>query len=232
MSNDNSHDVYDPVASLRADIRERFQMAWNINDAAHQEEHFRDVENVAVHINAVMGFNYSREMIVVAAYFHDLFSWSRFNHHLLSAEWVRTTDDRVFTIFNDDDRELIAQACEQHRGSGGEPFKSVFAEMICAADRGFPGDYVTMIRRCMQVRFHKEPYLTEVECGKWAIAHLKEKYGTGGYARFPVVYHTVFGKDTVKNNAAAIDGFEVTDQGIFFGETLVSPLNTLHLGNV
>lgn len=182
------------MSGLREIIRSVFSNAWQLNDLAHRENHFIEVERCGLHINETLGLGFDPELIMMAAYFHDLFAWSRYNHHQLSAKWVRTTDFQPIVDLSNVDREYLAQACAHHRASRDPSLKfpSKFAELINSADRGMPGDVDSMLERAIAYRTSKggDPATNRAD----SIAHLKEKFGTNGYASYPQMYIDVFGE--------------------------------------
>lgn len=197
--------------NVRRQITQDFQEAWSINDAAHRYRHFSEVEAVANYINHRQQLQVDCQLILYAAFFHDLFSWSRDNHHKLSAEWIRTTSYPLISSLLGEDRELVAGACEHHRASGiGMLFPSMFAELICAADRGWPGQINAMIKRC-QAGYAGKPHLpSEEEVNQHVVMHLKDKFGTQGYARLPTLYTATFG-DIIRQRQEIFDSLTLID---------------------
>lgn len=182
---------YNPfVAALREEIIRDYSHLWELNDEGHRVEHFDAVYRIGMFLNARLENKYDPRLILMAAFFHDLFAWSRKNHHRMSAEWVRTTDFPIMRQFTDEERALIAIGCEEHRASRKEPFTHEFGELISSADRGFPASGEQLYDRAMRSRSKTdEPF--EVKHNR-AVAHLKEKFGVDGYARLPDMYLNVF----------------------------------------
>lgn len=210
----------DPVLlGLRLQVREQFTNAWNLNDYGHREAHFMEVETTAHYLCIELGLDHDPEAILLAAYFHDLFSWSRHNHHLLSATYVRTTDN---PLLDRPDRDLIADGCEFHRGSGKLPFPNQFAELICSADRGVPNSIELVLMRTLQTRFFKEPYMNRIAAMESSLVHVKEKYGSDGYARYPDLYTSVFGYQ-IEEQKKTIDRIFIRD-GLFWVGGTPEPL--------
>lgn len=180
------------VTDYRNLIIQDFSRIWELNDAAHRIEHFLDVEKCGNHINDKLGLGYDPLMIMLVAFFHDMYAWDRHNHHHMSAEWITTCDNRIINLLHPKHREMVAAGCREHRASGNKPFSCEFAELMCSADRGFPTtDPEQLLKRALLHRMHTHG-LTEAEARPGAIAHIKEKYGTGGYARYPEMYVRAF----------------------------------------
>lgn len=151
----NEHSGTSPIA---ARIELDFASAWSLNDYAHRAEHFSAVNEAANYINDSLDLKQDKHLILLSAYFHDLFSWSRHNHHELSAVYCLTTDYHLFQQLTPEQRQLVSDGCRYHRASGKEPFPNVFAELMCAADREMPGKIGDMLRRARRFRYFREPY--------------------------------------------------------------------------
>lgn len=182
------------IDNLRDQIVYEFSKAWEVNDAAHRIEHFTEVEECANHINDKLGLKFPKKLILLVAFFHDMFAWSRYNHHQLSAEWVLTTDLPMIRVLTQEEREMVAAGCREHRASGTEPFTCDFAELMCSADRGFPTtDVEKILERAILYRLDKGYSPEDARAG--AIEHVKEKFGSKGYARYPRFYEQAFASE-------------------------------------
>lgn len=194
------------IDQLRAAIIKEFSPKWEINDKAHRREHFEDVFQCGMHINDKLGLGYEPKLILFAAYFHDLFAWTRHNHHEMAFHWMTTTDDPlIIGNLNPSETMLVAWACNQHRASFTGSFKSQFCELINSADRGFPGNISAMLDRAIKYREHKFPDMGRDERRVGAIKHLHEKFGFTGYARYPAMYTNVFGVELEQQRAEIND---------------------------
>lgn len=180
------------VNVARDHIVKKFSRMWELNDEAHRIEHFLDVEKCGNYINDKLGLGFDPMLIMLVAFFHDMYAYDRHNHHHMSAEWVLTCDYKVIGVLSDEHRAMVAAGCREHRASGNKPFSCDFAEMMCSADRGFPTtDPEQLVKRAVQHRMHQSG-MSEAEARPLAIEHIKEKYGTGGYARYPEMYVRAF----------------------------------------
>ncbi|MNM40517.1 hypothetical protein D3C81_513180 [compost metagenome] len=189
---------------VRQEIIDTFTPHWALNDAAHRQEHFEAVFQTGMHINKELGLQYDPKHILFAAYFHDLFAWSRPIHHLLSGEFVMGGEHPLIHkhLTTSAEREWVGRACEQHRASFKGRFYSPFCELINSADRGTPGDLPGLIQRCYDHRLTTMPDASEDERMADAIKHLKHKSGSDGYARYPDMYKQVFGEQLERQRQA------------------------------
>ena len=165
-------------------------------DPAHRENHALTVIEQAMHLldsraawlegqPAETACQWSeeidREILFVAAACHDLgLVNGRESHHTDSGIIIRN-DDRLKKWFTQQQIEIIAQAAEDHRASGKSAPRSIYGKIVAEADRVIDGE--TIILRTVQFGFTHYPDLGRVGHIERAVAHLKEKYGRGGYLK-------------------------------------------------
>lgn len=184
------------TVDLRKEIIEQFAPMWEANDRGHRREHFAAVEECGHWINEQMGLGFDPKLIVFMAWFHDLFAWDRNNHQEISALWILNTEHPLIEKYlNKDERKLVAAACREHRASYEGTYSHTFTEMMACADRGFPGDVKEMLERSMKYQLDKKLASTEEQARQMAVEHLKEKFGSNGYAKYPELYIKVFGQE-------------------------------------
>ena len=162
-------------------------------DSAHREDHALTVIEQAMKLldgmnkweqnqeNREWNVPVDRTVLKMAAACHDLgLVNGRERHHLDSGEIIRQ-DENLKRWFTADEIETIAQAAEDHRASGKDEPRSIYGKLVAEADRVI--DPETIIRRTIQFGFKHYPELgREGHIGR-AVAHLKEKYGRGGYLK-------------------------------------------------
>lgn len=178
------------------------------NDPAHQWGHFVGVFNTGMVLNQNLGKGYSKYAIFAVAFFHDLYAWSRKDHHELSCEWIRNTDHpiikEVMELISTDTeatvrwspeeaRELVALACLEHRASYTGEFSSEFSELMNAADYEEPQGLAPIFRRAFQYARAKAPGSGIQDWIQTSMVHMDEKFSRDGYAKYPDMYMEVFG---------------------------------------
>ena len=140
-----------------------------------------------------------REILFVAAACHDLgLVNGRENHHNDSGIIIRG-DKRLKEWFTEDQIEIIAQAAEDHRASGKSAPRSIYGKIVAEADRVIDGE--TIILRTVQFGFTHYPDLGREGHIARAVAHLKEKYGRGGYLKLWIPW---------SDNAARLNSLQET----------------------
>ncbi len=153
-------------------------------DLAHREDHAMTVISQAMLLLDGMpsdGTPVDRDMLMAAAACHDLgLVNGRDNHHLDSGKIIRE-DERLKEWFDTEQIETIAQAAEDHRASGKSAPRSIYGMLVAEADRVIDGE--TIIRRTIQFGQKHYPELDRDGHIERAVAHLREKYGRGGYLK-------------------------------------------------
>ena len=150
-------------------------------DDAHKEDHALTVIEQAMKLIEGHESLVDRNIVMMAAACHDLgLINGRDNHHTDSGKIIRA-DANLKRWFTEDEIETIAQAAEDHRASGKSAPRSIYGMLIAEADRIIDGE--TIIRRTVQFGFKHYPGLDREGHIARAVAHLKEKYGRGGYLK-------------------------------------------------
>lgn len=176
--------IYNEITSRYADF-----------DAAHREDHVATVISQALELldrmpswlqdhpeaKASWDMPVDRNVLLAAAACHDLgLVNGRDNHHLDSGKIIRK-DARLREWFDEGQIETIAQAAEDHRASGKSAPRSIYGMLVAEADRVIDGE--TIIRRTIQFGQKHYPELDRDGHIERAVAHLREKYGRGGYLK-------------------------------------------------
>ena len=99
------------------------------------------------------------------------------------ARYYAVDTDLVYTAaaywFTEDEIEIVAEAAEDHRASAKTAPRSIYGRLIAEADRLI--DPITIIRRTIQFGLSHYPELDPEGHWERTLAHLREKYGDGGY---------------------------------------------------
>lgn len=208
-------------------LRETHIRQYNINDKAHRVDHIDAVWKNAQALMENIEEDIDEKMVAIAVYTHDLFSWSRNNHHLLAAEYVRTTDAWYMEGITDDERELIALAVAQHRASYTGEYSSIYSELMASADKNEPSNLVEMIQRSIAYA-ESRLQMDYIPAVQHAFEHMVEKFGRDGYCQYPPLYLKVY-EDELEDLWASIDNLrqptedEVNEFGL---RELITIMNT------
>lgn len=170
------------------------------NDLAHNLEH---VVSVVKHADELcrnhrpeLSFK-THSMVLAGALLHDLgCKYKRETHHFISYgmafDWLGRYGEGYY---NQEEVNLIADACLQHRSSYKGELTSLISELVALADRG-KLDQEEYIKRSIQ--FHsnnigqiKDKVMEEV------CSHVPDKFGTHGYnwGRYPKLGLKIYAKE-------------------------------------
>ena len=148
-------------------------------DAAHRPDHAESV--IAASLRYARACGADEQMAYVIAAYHDVgLSEGREVHHLTSAR-VLLCDEELRRWFSEEQLRVIAEAVEDHRASATHPPRSIYGRIVAEADRQIDAD--TVIRRTVQYGLTHYPDMSREEHFERMCAHLREKYGDGGYLK-------------------------------------------------
>ena len=148
-------------------------------DKAHDRRHAYMVMSHSLRL--AQHYDVDMQMVYTIAAYHDLgLEAGREQHHSASARIVRE-DKRLKKFFTSEQIEIMADAVEDHRASGSKPPRTIYGKIVAEADRII--DSTTIMARTIQYGLSNYPALTQEEHIERAVAHIKEKYGEGGYLK-------------------------------------------------
>ncbi len=155
---------------------------------AHQIDHADDVYNMAMKMNKKFHLWKNEEDVALAAYLHDIYAEHRDTHHKMSHDFIMKSKDKILDGVSQSRRRDIAKAALEHRASYEGKYSSKLSELIASADRGKPNFKKDWERSTKYHKGNKESSLN----------HLDEKFGRGGYAKYPKVYEDFYAADLEK----------------------------------
>lgn len=148
-------------------------------DKAHNRKHAITV--LVKSLRLAQHYDVSPAMVYTIAAFHDTgLVEGREHHHTASARIIRE-DKRLKELFTAEEIEIMADAVEDHRASSSKPPRTIYGKIVAEADRII--DSTTIMTRTIQYGLSHYPELSEEGHIERAVAHIKEKYGEGGYLR-------------------------------------------------
>lgn len=195
-------------------------------DIAHKQDHIKDVmdrsKNLIRNHSMFMGLSEIDkhefvEDLRLAVLFHDCGAEvNRKMHHVIGADVFREiaksqgglTDARI---------HKIALAIEEHRGSYDGEFSSFLSEVLSAADRGNPDSLeYTVIRSYEYAKTNQSKVHSEATTH--ALEHVKDKYGSNGYARYSKIYLDFYSKELNKFKKA-VDSLTIEQVETMVGDS-------------
>ena len=171
--------IHNLTAELTDYIETDILTRYDAFDKAHNRTHALTV--ISQSLKLAQHYNVSTAMVYTIAAFHDTgLVEGREQHHTASARIVRS-DERLIALFTAEEIETMADAVEDHRASNSNPPRTIYGKIVAEADRII--DVTTIITRTIQYGLSHYPELSEEGHIERAVAHIKEKYGEGGYLK-------------------------------------------------
>ena len=192
----------------RDELRDFYKKFYDENDNAHKIDHADEVVDAALHIVRELQLPLNKNIVMLTAYLHDIYRGvSKKGHHIMAFKYVmEEKHDPFLQYYHSSIRYTIAKACLEHRGSFKGEFSSLLSEVISAADRG-KFTVESAIKR--SYKYHmSSAHASGGDPIENVYNHVKNKYGTKGYARFPSLYSKVYDLDTARKH---IDELTIND---------------------
>lgn len=153
------------------------------NYGGHGWEHIQDVINRSIELMDKFALEVDPNMVYTIAAYHDIgYRQDPDNHEKVSSE-IFLQDEEMKKFFNDEERNIIAEAIVDHRASLEYEARSVYGKLVSSADRAIDVD--DMLRRSIafQTEKHKSENPTIEQIIEYSFKKLSSKYGNGGYAK-------------------------------------------------
>ena len=166
-------------AEIKAYVESEILPRYDGFDAAHRRDHADVVVARSVALAQRLGADV--EMAYVIAAYHDTgLAVGRDVHHTESKR-ILLEDRRLSEWFSAEDIATMGDAVEDHRASNSRPPRTIYGKIVAEADRII--DSTTIMTRTIQYGLSHYPELSKEEHIERAVAHIKEKYGEGGYLK-------------------------------------------------
>ncbi len=167
------------MKKFRESVRDHYQIYYRDGDEAHLIDHADAVCDLALSINQT----YDERLVILASYLHDTFNaTNRQMHHTLAYDHVLKSEDKFLKELSQKELLEVAHAVLEHRASFRGEYYAPLSAIISSADRGLPDLDFIVIR---SMRFNKGDVQDVYD-------HIKDKYGSKGYAKYPEVYQAIF----------------------------------------
>ena len=148
-------------------------------DQAHRRDHVLMVIQQSLEIASKLDVNL--DMVYAIAAYHDTgLCEGREHHHEVSAQIIKA-DARLRQWFTEEQIQTMADAAEDHSASAKQAPRTLYGRIVAEADRFI--DPETIVRRTIQYGLDHYPELDQEAQYRRMVAHLKEKYGRGGYLK-------------------------------------------------
>ena len=149
------------------------------NEKGHGISHIESVINKSLEISK--NYDVDENIVYAVAAYHDIADHiDRKKHHVLSAEFFMN-DEAMKSFFSEDERILIKEAIIDHRASCDHEPRSIYGKIVSTADRCF-SDIDEIIKRTVSYGVKHFPEMDAKAQSIRSYVHIKEKYGSDGYA--------------------------------------------------
>lgn len=145
------------------------------NDKAHGIIHIKEVIRRAFELNNSLNLNLDKDMIYAIAGCHDLGKYIDHENHEKIAADKFIKDENMKKFFNDEQRQIIKEAIEDHRSSLKDTPRSIYGKLISSADRNSRIEIV-FIRSFFVGKF-RTPDMNVEEFLDFTFKRLSKRYG-------------------------------------------------------
>lgn len=164
---------------LKRYVEQEILPRYDCFDQAHRRDHalmvIQQSLEIASHLEVDMDMVYA-----VAAYHDTGLCEGRELHHEASARIIKA-DLQLRKWFTEEQILTMADAAEDHRASAKQAPRTIYGRIVAEADRFI--DPMTITQRTIQYGLDHYPQLDREAQYQRMVAHLKEKYGRGGYLK-------------------------------------------------
>ena len=161
-------------------LLENIMPIYNTLDKGHGINHIGTVIDSSMKLSECFGIN--SNMVFTVAIYHDLGMSIDRKIHEKHSKIMLTENKGLKNWFSEEEIIKMGEACEDHRASNKNKPRSIYGYIISDADR--TTDIEDMIIRCYNFSVKNYKDKNEEDLYNRVYAHLKEKYGEGGYAKF------------------------------------------------
>ena len=166
--------------SLVKYLLENIMPIYNTLDKGHGINHIGTVIDSSMKLSECFDINFN--MVFTVAIYHDLGMSIDRKIHEKHSKIMLTENNDLKNWFIEKEIIKMGEACEDHRASNKNEPRSIYGYIISDEDR--TTDIEDMIIRCYNFSVKNYKDKNEEDLYNRVYAHLKEKYGEGGYAKF------------------------------------------------
>ena len=167
---------------LQEYIEKNIYPEYDKNEKGHSIDHIKYVIKRSFELVNENDLDVNLDMVYTIAAYHDI------GHHIdsktleiVSAD-IMIKDNNLKQFFNDEERQTIKEAIEDHRASAKEEPRSIYGRIVSSADRN--NTVKDCLRRTYTYGKKLNSNATDEELFLRAYDVLVNKFGEGGYAKF------------------------------------------------
>lgn len=151
------------------------------NEPAHQLGHINYVIDRSFKFaQTVPDINF--DIVYAVAAYHDIGHHINPKTHEIESAKIMQNDKELKRFFSEDELRIIKEAIEDHRASSDHEPRSIYGKIVSTADRN--NSVESCLFRSYSYGKKLHPDYSDDELFERAYAHLNQKFGENGYAKF------------------------------------------------
>lgn len=162
-------------SKLKRYVEERVFPQYDKNDKAHGIIHIKEVIRRSFALNNTLKLGLDNDMVYAVAACHDLGKYIDHETHEKIAADLFIKDENMKQFFNDEQRQTIKEAIEDHRSSFKDTPRTIFGKLISSADRNTRIEIVFI--RSFFVGKARTPDMSVEEFLDFTFNRLSKRYG-------------------------------------------------------
>ena len=167
---------------LQEYIEKNIYPEYDKNEKGHSIDHIKYVIKRSFELVNENDLDVNLDMVYTIAAYHDIgHHIDSKTHEIVSAD-IMIKDNNLKQFFNDEERQTIKEAIEDHRASAKEEPRSIYGRIVSSADRN--NTVKDCLRRTYTYGKKLNSNATDEELFLRAYDVLVNKFGEGGYAKF------------------------------------------------
>ena len=167
---------------LKKYIEENIFPEYSKNEPAHALGHIQYVIDRSFELVNENHLDVNPNIVYTVAAYHDIgHHIDSKTHEIISADMM-FKDESLKKFFNDEERQIIKEAIEDHRASAKDDPRSIYGRIVSSADRN--NTVEACLRRTYTYGKKLDSNATDEELFLRAYDVLQNKFGKNGYAKF------------------------------------------------
>ena len=167
---------------LKKYIEENIFPEYSKNEPAHALGHIKYVIDRSFELINENHLDVNPNIVYTVAAYHDIgHHINSKTHEIISADMM-FKDESLKKFFNDEERQIIKEAIEDHRASAKDDPRSIYGRIVSSADRN--NTVEACLRRTYTHGKKLDSNATDEELFLRAYDVLQNKFGKNGYAKF------------------------------------------------
>lgn len=182
----NGIDKLEYLKNVRQDLKDYIEKhifpEYDKNEKAHGIEHIKYVIGRSFELVDENNLDVNSNIVYTVASYHDIgHHLNSKTHEIISAD-IMFKDENLKRFFNDEERQIIKEAIQDHRASAKNDPKSIYGKIVSSADRN--NTVEACLKRTYSYGKKLDSNATDEELFSRAFDVLTKKFGENGYAKF------------------------------------------------